>query len=106
LAVLLAKTATAERTELQVMFAGLPVAGYTGTLADRFQDTRTRVAAGVVRAKTGTLRGVNTLAGITVDADGRLLAFAVMADHGTGTTSSARELVDRVVSLLAACGCR
>jgi serine-type D-Ala-D-Ala carboxypeptidase/endopeptidase (penicillin-binding protein 4) len=106
LAVLLTKTATAQRTELQVMFAGLPVAGYTGTLANRFQDTRTRVGAGVVRAKTGTLRGVNTLAGITVDADGRLLAFAFMADHGTGTTVAARELVDRAVSLLAACGCR
>lgn len=34
-----------------------------------------------MRAKTGTLNGVTTLAGVTRTANGRLLTFAFMADR-------------------------
>ena len=84
---------------------GLPIAGLTGTLADRFVDADTQAAAGVVRAKTGTLIGVSTLAGTVVDADGRLLAFAFMSDATTDVDSS-RVALDRAAAALAACGCR
>ena len=84
---------------------GLPIAGLTGTLADRFLDGDTRSAAGFVRAKTGTLIGVSTLAGTVVDADGRLLAFAFMSDATTDVDSS-RAALDRAAAALAACGCR
>ena len=83
IATLLAKVAGSQRSELRAMFAGLPIGGFTGTLAPRFLDVATRSGAGVVRAKTGTLAGVNALAGVVVDADGRLLAFAFMASHPT-----------------------
>lgn len=106
LTTLLAKAAAGDRPQLRSLFADLPVAGFSGTLAYRFQDRSSAAGAGVVRAKTGTLRGVSTLAGITVDVDGRLLAFAFMADHRTAAQGSAADLVDRAASTVAACGCR
>jgi D-alanyl-D-alanine carboxypeptidase/D-alanyl-D-alanine-endopeptidase (penicillin-binding protein 4) len=84
---------------------GLPVAGLTGTLVDRFNDGDTRGGAGFVRAKTGTLIRVSTLAGTVVDADGRLLAFAFMSDRTTDVDAS-RVVLDRAAAALAGCGCR
>lgn len=84
---------------------GLPVAGLTGTLADRFDSPQTRRGAGFVRAKTGTLIGVSTLAGTVVDADGRLLVFAFMSD-GTADVDASREVLDRAAAAIAGCGCR
>ena len=92
---------------LRPLLQGLPVAGFTGTLAKRFTSPRTRAAAGTVRAKTGTLTGAGALAGSTVDADGRLLVFVVMADRvPVAGTQAARSASDRVGAALAACGCR
>ena len=84
---------------------GLPVAGLTGTLADRYAAPDTRGAAGFVRAKTGTLIGVSTLAGTVVDADGRLLACALMSDEAADVDAS-RAALDRAAAAIAACGCR
>ena len=84
------------------ILSGLPVAGYDGTLFDR-GDAGT--APGTVRAKTGTLLGVHALAGTVVTADGRLLAFAVVAD-GSGSDAAAEAALDNVAAALAACGCR
>lgn len=83
---------------------GLPIAGFTGTLADRYRRHPTTVGAGVVRAKTGTLSGVNALAGQVVDADGRLLLFAFVADH-VPLPGPAEESLDSLASALAGCGC-
>jgi D-alanyl-D-alanine carboxypeptidase/D-alanyl-D-alanine-endopeptidase (penicillin-binding protein 4) len=83
----------------------LPVAGWSGTLADRYVGT---AGAGVIRAKTGTLTGVSTLAGLVHDKDGRLLAFALMADRvgpSAADTTKAEAALDRVASTLATCGC-
>ncbi|CAM5257398.1 hypothetical protein SALBM217S_10854 [Streptomyces griseoloalbus] len=66
---------------------------------------RLQVRPGVVRAKTGTLTGVNTLAGTVVDRDGRLLAFAFLANDTTGP-DAAQAALDKAASALAACGCR
>ncbi|CAL9485299.1 D-alanyl-D-alanine carboxypeptidase/D-alanyl-D-alanine-endopeptidase [Streptomyces sp. Tu 3180] len=101
LTALLVKAGDPDRPELRPVLTGLPVAGFTGTLAGRYADG----AAGVVRAKTGTLTGVNTLAGTVVDRDGRLLAFAFLA-NGTTDPAAAQSALDEAATALAACGCR
>ncbi len=91
---------------LAPLIAVMPVGGLSGTLAERFGDDGVPdPAAGRVRAKTGSLTGVTSLVGYVVDADGRLLVFAVLAD-GAGATDPAREAVDAVVDVVAGCGCR
>ncbi|WP_406438918.1 D-alanyl-D-alanine carboxypeptidase/D-alanyl-D-alanine-endopeptidase [Streptomyces sp. NBC_00631] len=96
LTALLVKAADANRPGLRAVLTGLPVAGFTGTLTSRYTDG----AAGVVRAKTGTLTGVNTLAGTVVDKDGRLLAFAFLTSNTTSPTE-AQAALDRTATALA-----
>lgn len=94
--------------ELLEVLAALPVAGYTGTLYDRFHLEQQRPAVGVARAKTGALPGVTSLVGHVVTRDGRVLAYAFIADstETTGTAAlEARSLLDTMVAELATCGC-
>jgi D-alanyl-D-alanine carboxypeptidase/D-alanyl-D-alanine-endopeptidase (penicillin-binding protein 4) len=87
------------------ILSGLAVAGYDGTLAHRGDDDP-RTAPGAVRAKTGTLLGVNGLAGTVVTEDGRLLVFAVLADAAGGDVGRAEAALDDVATAIAECGCR
>ncbi|MEV0224644.1 D-alanyl-D-alanine carboxypeptidase/D-alanyl-D-alanine-endopeptidase [Streptomyces sp. NPDC050704] len=103
LTALLAEAADPARPDLRPVLTGLPVAGFTGTLVKRYAD---QPGTGVVRAKTGTLTGVHTLAGTVVDTEGRLLSFAFLtaSDRPTDPTATQRTL-DRLASTLATCGC-
>ncbi|MFB7517475.1 D-alanyl-D-alanine carboxypeptidase/D-alanyl-D-alanine-endopeptidase [Streptomyces sp. NPDC056144] len=94
---LLTRAADPARPALRPVLTGLPVGGFTGTLAGRF-DTAP-AGAGLVRAKTGTLTGVNTLAGTVVTADGRLLAFAFLAGQ-TLSPYEAQPALDRLSAAL------
>lgn len=90
---------------LRPMITGLPVAGGDGTLDQRFGRTSDAAAGrGVVRAKTGTLDGVNSLAGVVTDADGRLLVFTLMSNGPMPAV--ARPKLDELVAALSRCGCR
>jgi D-alanyl-D-alanine carboxypeptidase/D-alanyl-D-alanine-endopeptidase (penicillin-binding protein 4) len=92
---------------LRVLVAGLAVAGVNGTLQLHFHDPRSVAARGILRAKSGSLQGVVSLAGILPDADGRLLAFAAVADDiAAGQGLAARVAIERIAAALLSCGCR
>ena len=84
---------------LDHLVSGLAVGGFSGTLSLRYLDGPAAAAAGLVRAKTGTLTGVSTLAAVTV-ARGVPLVVVVMADRVPGDTDAARATLDRAVGLL------
>ena len=87
-----------------VVQEGFPVAGVSGSLARRFDDEISTAGRGIVRAKTGTLSLVSTLAGTTVTADGREVAFAFMT-NGSTDGWAAQVWSDRGAALITGCGC-
>jgi D-alanyl-D-alanine carboxypeptidase/D-alanyl-D-alanine-endopeptidase (penicillin-binding protein 4) len=101
--------ASADHPSLRAAVTGLPVAGFSGTLSAGQSVFGNLVAAarGVVRAKTGNLSTVVSLAGLVDDRDGTVLTFAFMADK----VPSARDLlpaaaaIDKLAEALAGCGC-
>jgi serine-type D-Ala-D-Ala carboxypeptidase/endopeptidase (penicillin-binding protein 4) len=97
--------ASAQHPELRPTLTGLPVAGFTGSLAFRFADTP-GAGRGRVRAKTGTLTGVSALAGVATDLDGVPMVFALVADRvRVLDTLDAREALDDLAAALGACHC-
>ncbi|MEO6604593.1 MAG: D-alanyl-D-alanine carboxypeptidase/D-alanyl-D-alanine-endopeptidase [Aeromicrobium sp.] len=102
----LAQTVLASLASLPTatLLSDLPVSGFSGTLADRF--SKSKGAYGLVRAKTGTLTGVHSLAGYVLEADGLPVIFAVMSD-GTPDVApvSAEAALDRVAAAIATCSC-
>jgi D-alanyl-D-alanine carboxypeptidase/D-alanyl-D-alanine-endopeptidase (penicillin-binding protein 4) len=81
----------------------LPIAGGSGTLSNRYLDTDAgRAAAGFLRAKTGSLTGTNSLAGIVTDASGRVLTFALISNNAGPT---GRIAIDNLAATLRSCGC-
>ena len=81
--------------------AGLPIAGLSGTLSDRFTTGTTIGGAGVVRAKTGTLNTVATLSGYVINADGRLLTFSIMGNKFKDGSAAALPAIDAAAAVLA-----
>jgi serine-type D-Ala-D-Ala carboxypeptidase/endopeptidase (penicillin-binding protein 4) len=97
------------RPRLRPLLAGLPVAGFSGTLSAG-QSVFAGIggaALGSVRAKTGNLGTVASLAGLAHDASGAVLVFAVMADQipSAGLLQEAANAIDAAASALAGCGC-
>ncbi|WP_248616770.1 D-alanyl-D-alanine carboxypeptidase/D-alanyl-D-alanine endopeptidase [Paraoerskovia marina] len=92
-----------EQPRLRPAAVQMPIAGLTGTLDDRFVGDP---GAGVTRAKTGSLSNVRSLSGTTVTDDGRMLAFAVLADKIPDENAwGAPFIIDDFVDELASCGC-
>ncbi|MFB9498511.1 D-alanyl-D-alanine carboxypeptidase/D-alanyl-D-alanine-endopeptidase [Saccharothrix mutabilis subsp. capreolus] len=88
--------------KLRPLLTALPVAGGSGTLAGRYADL---AGKGWVRAKTGTLTAVNSLAGVVVDNDGRLLVFAFMSISPEDPRTKVRPGLDALATALRGCGC-
>jgi D-alanyl-D-alanine carboxypeptidase/D-alanyl-D-alanine-endopeptidase (penicillin-binding protein 4) len=95
----------ADHPGLRSVVADLPVAGFTGSLAYRFQSGD-RSGLGLVRAKTGTLTGVHGLTGTVTSVDGAVMSFVAIADKvKLANTLAARSLLDQMSAALAGCTC-
>ncbi|WP_243299311.1 D-alanyl-D-alanine carboxypeptidase/D-alanyl-D-alanine endopeptidase [Bacillus litorisediminis] len=75
----------------------LPIAGVDGTLRNRMKGT---AAEGNVKAKTGSMSGVNSLAGYVTTKDGKTLAFSIMC-NGIYKSAFATTLQNQIAIALA-----
>ena len=97
--------ARADQPGLRTLITGLPVAGFTGSLADRFASADA-VALGDVRAKTGTLSGVSSLAGLGTGRDGTQMVFVLAVDKtGKALEVDVEAALDDLAADLVACLC-
>ena len=76
----------------------LPLAGVDGTLSERMKSTP---AAGNVRAKTGTMSNIRSLAGYVKTRDGETLAFAAIVNNFEGSGAVANAALDSIAVTLA-----
>jgi D-alanyl-D-alanine carboxypeptidase/D-alanyl-D-alanine-endopeptidase (penicillin-binding protein 4) len=95
--------------KLRGALTGLPVAGFSGTLSagGSVFGGISGTARGVVRAKTGNLATVASLAGLVYDRSGDLLLFAIMAPRvpSADQLQQAADALDSAAAGLATCGC-
>lgn len=84
------------------VISGLPLAGVTGTLRNRYAQTAGR---GQVWAKTGFLAGIHGLSGLLVTRDGSVVVFAMLL-NGQAGRGVAQPALDKLASAVAACGCK
>ena len=75
--------------------SALPIAGVDGTLKHRMTNIIRKV-----RAKTGTISGVVSLAGYTISADKEPLAFVIMINGSSGMGWRYKGLEDKIVTAL------
>ena len=87
-----------DATNTSPFMTGLPVAGVDGTLDGRMREAP---AAGNVRAKTGTMSNIRSLAGYVITRDGERLAFVVMANNFEGSGAAANQALDAIAARLA-----
>jgi serine-type D-Ala-D-Ala carboxypeptidase/endopeptidase (penicillin-binding protein 4) len=88
--------------QFQAIYDGLPVAGKSGTLVNRFKKSG-KSAAKLVRAKTGWINTSVSLAGY-VEVENNEYIFAVIANHIKPTESSrelARQTIDKMLATVA-----
>ena len=101
---LLRLAAQDSHSELRGVITGLPVAGVEGSLEHRFDSQDSSAARGMVRAKTGTLRQVYSLAGYVRTIDGTLVVYAFIT-NGATSEYAAKNWLDNVSAAVASCGC-
>lgn len=89
-------------SSLQTIYQGLPLAGLTGTLKNRFvKDAPT--AVGLIKAKTGWINSTVSLAGF-ISAGDKDYVFTVIADRLANRESvrqSARIAIDKMLATIA-----
>lgn len=72
----------------------LPIGNHDGTLDKRMSDLKKQV-----RAKTGSLNGVSSIAGYMTTARGDILSFAIMISNYSGSGLKYKKMQDKICSL-------
>lgn len=98
-------TKAASDPRLADLFNLLPIAGWSGTMGRRFAKPDALTGLGVVRAKSGSLNGVNSITGVVQTVDGGLVGFAILAENVPTWQHPAQDALDRIVAKIASCGC-
>jgi D-alanyl-D-alanine carboxypeptidase/D-alanyl-D-alanine-endopeptidase (penicillin-binding protein 4) len=70
-----------EKVLLPEMFASLPIAGTDGTLRRKYKET---AVAQLLRGKTGSLSGVQSLVGVYPNEEGEWIAVSITVNGGAG----------------------
>ena len=87
--------------ELAPLLVGLAIAGETGSLQRRFGGDSS--ARGIIRAKTGSIAGVRSLAGIFDDEEGNSIVFALNV-LGPRVSDRDRDSLDGLTEAIYDCG--
>jgi D-alanyl-D-alanine carboxypeptidase len=77
-----------------IFYSSLPIAGYSGTMKKMLAGTP---GEGRVRAKTGTIAGVKSLAGYVSTISGRNLIFAIIINNYTCQKKVMRKKLEQVM---------
>ena len=88
-----------DRSDFQVLYDSLPIAGRDGTLDNRMRHSAAR---GRCRAKTGSLIGVSALSGYCNTRSGRVVTFSILM-NGVNVTG-ARRIQDRMLGTIVRAG--
>ena len=88
----------ADNSSASPFVSALPVAGVDGSLTTRMKGT---TAEGNVRAKTGTMSNIRSLAGYVTTRGGEHLAFVIVINNFEGTGAAANQAIDAIAVRLA-----
>ncbi len=83
--------------ESEIYRNSLAVAGVSGTLKERFQNTPLQ---GNLQAKTGTLAGISALSGYLFISNYQPLVFSIIVNQSDQTNSSLRQAIDEIMVIL------
>ena len=81
---------------IRYLYVSLPIAGEDGTLKKRMKDSPAHLN---VRAKTGTVTGVSSLAGYALAANNHMLVFSII-NQGIMKADDGRNFQDKVCKAL------
>ncbi len=79
--------AAANHPTFQILYNSLPLAGYSGSLANHLRGSKSE---GVLRAKSGFLNNVISYAGFTPMQNGNLAAFVIIVNDYDGNAGAMR----------------
>lgn len=88
---------TKEKNVYNKLVETLPIAGIDGTLSTRMMNS---TAYNNVRAKTGTLSGVNALSGYAKTSKGNQIAFSILIQNHVSQTAKARNFQDEICRII------